>query len=220
MWDHCVTVLDDKLYVFGGDDLNAVVGTNLFMVLDLHSLNWTHLGGTSDVAPIVRYPGLRRIASMWAVPVQKRLYLLYGHAARSKALKQGLPHGVGNDWTLDDMWSYDIVASKWTRERLRGNFPCPRTEMACAYNAELGRTVVYGGYNAFLPMFGDDGRPFVYSFLGDAFVFDPTTKNWQQVIVKDFPSYRAQSAFLVNDVTGIIYLFGGRMSTAAYSGLS
>lgn len=33
----------------------------------------------------------------------------------------------------DDFWSWDIKEGKWTRERMVGNTPCPRSEAACVY---------------------------------------------------------------------------------------
>ena len=32
-----------------------------------------------------------------------------------------------------DLWSWDIAAKKWTKERINGNPPCGRTEMAVTY---------------------------------------------------------------------------------------
>lgn len=210
--DHCVTTFDGKLYVFGGEDLNAIIGTNLFMVLDLRTLKWTYLGGTSDMVPNGRYPGPRRLASMWVVPEQKRLYLLYGSASRQAAMISGKQYGSQNDYTYDDMWSYDLAdpsAGQWTRERFRCNFPSPRTEMASIYNPTLGRTIVYGGYAAFLPASTEDGNHYAFAFFGETYAMNPATKIWQQAVVRGFPSYRAQSQFFVDDTTGKTYLFGG-----------
>ena len=48
---------------------------------------WEHLGGTSANVPCVRAPNLRTLATMWAVPEQRRLYMLGGNANRAAAHK-------------------------------------------------------------------------------------------------------------------------------------
>jgi len=50
---------------------------------------------------------------------------------------------------------------------------------------------------------------FGYAFLGDTFIFNPTTGIWQHVLVKGFPSYRAMSSIACDPDTGKVYLFGG-----------
>ncbi|KAH8108389.1 hypothetical protein DFH11DRAFT_1516950 [Phellopilus nigrolimitatus] len=206
-------ILEGKLYIFGGDDENTHLGTNIFMALDLTTLEWDHISGTSANVPKTREPNLRVLASMWAVPAQRRLYLIFGDANRSGALRARKRHGNQSDFTYDDFWSFDAASKTWYRERLRGSFPAPRTEMAAIYNPLLQRAIVYGGYNASMSSAMDDKSMFHFSFFGDAFVMDPETKMWQHVITKGFPSYRAMAALCCDPETGVTYLYGGYTNT-------
>ncbi|THH00776.1 hypothetical protein EW026_g1800 [Hermanssonia centrifuga] len=198
-------IIDGKLYIFGGADDITKLGCNTFMELDLATLKWEHTSGTSANVPCTREPNLRTLASMWAVPSQKKLYLFGGSATRSAAYQSRLAGGDPEDYTYEDFWSFDIPSRKWCRERWRGNFVCPRTEMASDYNPVLGRGIVYGGYNASM----DSATHFGFAFYGDTFLFDPETKTWQHVIAKGFPSYRALASMISDPDTGITYLYGG-----------
>lgn len=225
----CTAIVDGTLYIFSGDDAVTRLGCNVFMSLPLPAPGvvpmrekpvWTHLGGTSANVPCVRTPNLRTLATMWAVPAQRRLYVLGGNANRAAAHQKRLPGGNAEDFTYEDFWSFDCVGRTWTRERWRGSYPSPRTEMAGAWNGKLGaggRGIVYGGYNASLqsamPM--DNGQDGVcgFTFFGDSFLFDPETKLWEHVIAKGFPSYRAQASMAVDEDTGFTYLYGGKHTT-------
>ena len=84
--EYCAEVLEDTLYVFGGDDGNTNLGTNILLALDLTTFVWDHISGTSDHVPRAFEPNVRRHAHMWAVPEQRRLYVLYGEAGLLVAL--------------------------------------------------------------------------------------------------------------------------------------
>lgn len=205
----CAVVLEDKLYVFGGDDNNVSLGTNILTVLDLKTNIWEHVSGTSENEPRAFEPNLRRQAQAWAVPEQRRFYVLFGNAGRLNAMIAHKKWGFQNDYTYDDMWSYDIVESKWRRERLRGNHPSPRTEASAIYNPTLKRAIVYGGYNSSTATAVDAQTVYSYSFYGDTFIFDPETKLWKHVLTRGFPSYRAMAQFAIDPRTGKTYLYGG-----------
>lgn len=214
--EYALEIVDGKLYVFGGDDGKTSLGTNIFMQLDLATFWWTYLGGTSECVPTVRFPDLRRFPSSWVVPAQKRIYILYGNVGRQAASLGGHPQGSMNDYTNEDLWSYDVTEQTWRRERLRGNFPSPRTEMACAYHPTLGRTLVYGGYNASMTTsLADMDKAFYFAFFGETYLLDPETQIWQHVLTRGFPSYRAQSSFLVDEATGKTYLYGGALLSSS-----
>lgn len=76
----CSAVVDGRLYIFGGDDGITLLGCNTLMALDLKTLRWEHISGTSANVPCTHEPNLRMLASMWAVPEQRKLYLLGGNA--------------------------------------------------------------------------------------------------------------------------------------------
>ncbi|EJD48563.1 hypothetical protein AURDEDRAFT_150965, partial [Auricularia subglabra TFB-10046 SS5] len=209
--------MDGVLYVFGGLDGNEVLGNNIFMALDLNTLRWTHLSGTSAHRPKNFEPNLRTNAALWAVPSERKLFLLYGNAERPAAYLKRSPHGSSMDWAYSDFWSFAVDSHTWTRERLRGNFASPRAEMADVYSPALGRAVVYGGYHGSLITFDSNSSRnllgaetmFHYSYFGDTLLFDPETRKWQLVLVKGFPSYRAASTLMCDPDDGKIYLFGG-----------
>ncbi|KAF9065818.1 hypothetical protein BDP27DRAFT_1384447 [Rhodocollybia butyracea] len=173
-------ILDGKLYVFGGDDGKNPLGHNIFVVLDLSTNRWEHISGTSTHRPQSFEPNLRSLSSMWAAPRQRKIYILYGSANRTKARHRSAPGGGEDDYTYDDFWSYHVDDKKWERE-----------------------PVVYGGYHGSLPTLettpGHQKQSYTFSFFGDTF----------HVLVRGFPSYRAMSTFANDPDTGKIYLSGG-----------
>jgi hypothetical protein len=55
-----------KFYVFGGAHFTSAVGTTLFMCLDLATMEWERLSGTTDPLKADHAaPGPRRHPSMW-----------------------------------------------------------------------------------------------------------------------------------------------------------
>jgi len=212
-------ILDGKLYVFGGDDGDVALGMNVLMALDLKKKVWDHISGTSDHKPQIYEPNLRMLCGFFAVPELKKLYVLYGTANRTAASDRRQPGGGLHDYTYDDFWTFDLVTRKWQRERLRGNFPSPRTEFSYAYIPSMKRVIVYGGYHGSLTtvdtgpgVIGTGPTQFPFSYFGDTFIYDPFTNVWKQGIVKGFPSYRAMSSILYDPGHEKILLFGGTSS--------
>ncbi|EJD48555.1 hypothetical protein AURDEDRAFT_60834 [Auricularia subglabra TFB-10046 SS5] len=190
------------------------------MALDLSTYSWTHISGISEPDPKLGEPDFRTDPAMWAVPSERRIYILQGSARRGNAYLRKDPLGYINDHTYGDLWSYHVDEREWRREKLRGNYASPRTEMAYCWAPSLQRAVVYGGYNASMPTMDDSKAPtsvspllpgsmFQYAYFGDAFLFDPVTRLWQHVLVKGFPSYRAGSSFVCDPDDGKLYMFGG-----------
>jgi hypothetical protein len=124
-----------KLYVFGGKHGTTNIGCNLFMELDLETKAWRRLSGHVMPPPNNDYalPGPRKAAASWITKDKNRFYLLFGQCDRNGAYLKNEPHGDEDAYQFEDMWSWDITTEKWRRERLAGNPPCPRTEMACSY---------------------------------------------------------------------------------------
>jgi hypothetical protein len=132
--DSTQQIVHGKLYVFGGTHGTTSIGCNLFMELDLDSRKWKRLSGT--VMPITAdysCPGPRKTPSSWIDKAGERIYLVFGECDREGAEHTGEPHGADCGYPYGDFWSWNIKEGKWRRERVVGNPPCPRSEVACTY---------------------------------------------------------------------------------------
>ena len=137
--DYSVCVVKDKLYLFGGTHGLCHLGTNLLLELDLKTYIWRPLSGHGNHAtlkPDWKVPGPRRHGVIWAdtkVEGSERIYLLFGEADRQASKMHGEPHASHESFGYSDFWSWDIHGQSWRRERLRGNPPSARSEMAYTY---------------------------------------------------------------------------------------
>lgn len=224
--DSTQEVVGDILYLFGGTHGECIIGTNLFVQLDLKTMEWTRLSGTLRPGEIADYscPGPRKTPSSWVDRDQERIYLIFGECDRSAGIAKGDRHAAEHGYAYEDFWSWDIKAKEWRMERLVGNVPCPRSEAACTYNPKMDKTVIFGGYNPTLPtQFGNNFFPF--SYYADTFmyfpppppstrsIFPPSSGKWKHVLTPGFPTYRAQSQLHTDPATGKMYLFGGYVNT-------
>ncbi|KAJ7809118.1 hypothetical protein B0H14DRAFT_3760132 [Mycena olivaceomarginata] len=216
---HCVR---GKIYVFGGSHSLSAVGCTLLMELDLASQTWTRLSGTAQ-PKVASYagPGPRRLACSWIGKDQNTLFVLYGVADRGAAGLQNQIHGALNSYAHDDLWGWDIAAGAWTRRRLVGNTPSPRSEMACTYNAKLDKVITFGGYSPTAPSHfpSADQSVYMFSYYGDTFMFGTDTDSpnasasWKHVLTRGFPTYRAQPHLVADPATGRTFLFGGYVNS-------
>lgn len=215
--DYSMQIVRGRLYVFGGSTKNCKMGCNFFAVLNLATRVWEHLSGAPGL-PAADYdcPGPRKYLGSWVDEKDERIYVLQGMAdlAASKMFNQ--PHAADHSYGYDDLWSWDIKGRRWRRERLVGNAPCPRTEMACTFNPRLNATLVYGGYNPGIPtLFESMGICFSFTYFADTYILNHSSSKpvWKQVLTQGFPTYRAQSTLLTDPDTGRMYLFGGYTNT-------
>ena len=207
--EYCAEIFDGKLHIFGGwggsdsDTETISIGMNLHMCLDLRTLKWTKLGGTNDPQKhIPGMPTLRKACGSWVAPHEKKMYILHGIACRPESAIGYFNH------QYEDAWSYSFATQIWARERLRGNFPAARCNMACVYHPALDQVLVFGGSNVRLPT----QHPRMMSFMtyfADTFILDMKTKIWKQVLTRDFPHHRMSAHMNVDVDTGRIYLYGG-----------
>jgi hypothetical protein len=133
--DNTMQVLGDKLYVFGGGHRTTRMGCNLFMELDLSTRKWRRLSGTVRVTEHGDYscPGPRKTPASWVSADKTRIYILFGIFDREMAHMNNEIHGEDVPFGCSDFWSWNIKDETWRQERLAGNPPCSRTEMAYAY---------------------------------------------------------------------------------------
>ncbi|KAJ7088234.1 hypothetical protein C8R43DRAFT_298122 [Mycena crocata] len=231
--DATMQIAHGKLYVFGGSHGTTVVGCNLFMELDLTTRKWRRLTGYVRSPQHADYscPGPRKSASSWVSTDKKRIFVMFGQADREGGKMHSELHIHGTSaFGYEDMWSWSIEDARWRRERMSGNPPCSRTEMASAYNEKLKKTIIFGGYQPRLPTFViEQGKQFDYSYFADTFVYDMTPQapsadspsqeptlsapKWKQVLTHGFPTYRCQAQLACDPDTGRTYLFGGWTNT-------
>ncbi|KAJ7938850.1 hypothetical protein B0H13DRAFT_1941551 [Mycena leptocephala] len=190
--------------------------------LDVVRRTWIQLSGDA-VPKTTTYegPGPRRLACSW-VGKDNMIFVLYGEANRAGALigpnqRADKIHGAPHSFSYEDLWGWDIATRCWTRQRLVGNIPCPRSEMACTYNAALDKGIIFGGYAPSAPSQLDatDRTGSMFTYYADTFVYglDGTTgAAWKHVLTHGFPTYRAQSQFMADPATGRTFLFGGYVS--------
>jgi hypothetical protein len=133
--DSAQQITRGRLFVFGGAHKSTSIGCNLFMELNLETKIWRRLSGYVMAPTNNDYscPGPRKSAGSWVSKDKDRFYLLFGQCDRQGAGLKAEPHGGSSAYPFEDMWSWDLNSEKWRRERLSGNPPCPRTEMACTY---------------------------------------------------------------------------------------
>lgn len=137
--DYISFVVDGKMYVFGGTCKRAV-GSNLFAVLDIEKKTWTRLSGTTDSEPLLPQfdvPGVRKQFAGWVDGKGEKIYVMYGMADRQAAELKSQEFASADGFAYDDCWSWDIAKKVWRRERVAGNFPCPRAEMSFCYVSNL-----------------------------------------------------------------------------------
>ncbi|KDR73274.1 hypothetical protein GALMADRAFT_72626 [Galerina marginata CBS 339.88] len=225
-----MTCLGGRLYVFGGHGLDNTQGSDLFLELDIARRQWRRLSGSPRLSGAsLDSPGPRVSALSWVVPELSKVFLAFGHvnriATRVLAPSESERRG-GFNYPYDDLWSWDIRREQWTQERIRGNTPGPRSEMAAVYSLKLKKLITFGGYNPAAPHWnGAQITPF--SYLADTFVCDiitavavdqPPTDDQgkclegmecRQVLTRGFPTYRARASLFEDPVSGKIYLFSG-----------
>lgn len=132
--DYAMHVADGRMYVFGGSAKDAKMGCNLLAVLDLSTKKWQHLSGIADMPDAnPDEPGPRKYVASWVDKTNENIYLLQGMADRAASEMFHQAHAAHDSHGYDDFWSWNIKERKWRREKMGGNVPCPRTEMACTY---------------------------------------------------------------------------------------
>lgn len=100
-----ISLLDHNMYVFGGDIQGKPEGSDVFMVLDLKSLQWRYLGDSSVFKRSnhigKHWPPPRHKAGCWIVPQEKRFYLMYGTRSYERPLKRNNKKSPYDPYTPD-----------------------------------------------------------------------------------------------------------------------
>jgi len=101
--DYAIQMVDGKLYVFGGSNDKAALGSNLFIVLDIEKRQWEKLSGTVEPKADNKCPGPRHCATSWVDEFDGRIMLMYGEADRQSAKIAGQPNAGYNGYGYDDL---------------------------------------------------------------------------------------------------------------------
>ncbi|KAJ6517449.1 hypothetical protein C8R47DRAFT_1000441 [Mycena vitilis] len=218
LMEYTAQCVGDRLFVFGGIHRESVVGTDLFMELHIPSRKWRRLSGSAVPVPSTVSPAPREQCHSWVGQDKSRIFVMFGEADRQAAMLNKQTHGGFYSYAYADLWSWDIKAEVWTRERLHGNVPSPRSEMACTYNPVLDRVILFGGYSPAVPTWFDDMNDTVtYSYYADTFTASTHVNGfpdrWHQVLTRGFPTYRAMASLVTDTKTGKTFLFGGYKNT-------
>ncbi|KAJ7805437.1 hypothetical protein B0H13DRAFT_1670419 [Mycena leptocephala] len=214
--EYTAQCVGDRLYIFGGIHGGSVIGTDLLMELHIPSRKWRRLSGSGVPRPCASSPGPRERCHSWVGKDKARIFFMFGQSDRptTEHIQQAHYGPPFYSHAYADLWSWDINAEQWRRERLCGNVPSSRSEMACTYNPILDKVIVFGGYSPKVPTWLEDLDDIVtYSYYADTFIADAGADGspgpWKQILTRGFPTYRAQSALVTDTRTGKIFLFSG-----------
>ncbi|SJK99591.1 uncharacterized protein ARMOST_02899 [Armillaria ostoyae] len=229
--DACMEIADGKLYVFGGTHNDNKVGCNLLVALDLETKKWRRLGGHLHPKADPLAPDPRKTAMSWVNKEQDRLFILGGEANRPAATR-GDPVYANDSFIFENMWSWHIPTEKWRRERMSGNLPSARSEVAHAFNPVLNKFLLFGGYSTGQDTIvlsdepGGRAMSFKFTYFADTFMYDPVpvtgnpdatptmkAPKWKHVLTRGFPTYRCQANLIVDPDNGKTYMFGGYTNT-------
>ncbi|KAK0476494.1 hypothetical protein IW261DRAFT_1642290 [Armillaria novae-zelandiae] len=229
--DACVEIADGKLYVFGGTHNDNQVGCNLLVALDFETKKWRRLAGHLHPKADPLAPDPRKTAMCWVNKEQDRLFILGGEANRPAATR-GDPVYANDSFIFENMWSWHIPTGKWRRERMSGNLPSARSEVAHAFNPVLNKFLLFGRYSTGQDTIvlsdepGGRGVSFSFTYFADTFMYDPApvtgnpdatptmkAPKWKHVLTRGFPTYRCQANLIIDPDNGKTYMFGGYTNT-------
>jgi hypothetical protein len=161
---HCSAELNDKFYVFGGEDDVHRTSLNDLYCLDVKTLSWKWMVSQNDI-----YPKKRRYASL--VSVNNQLYLFGGRDEEQR---------------MNEMWEYDISLENWTLLKTIGDIPRPIT---CPTPVVQGHSIFYFGGNL-----NGESTNLLYEFhiptskwtLIETFGDIPTCRYWNSAVSSEF----------------------------------
>jgi Galactose oxidase, central domain len=219
--EYTMQLVEGRIYVFGGCSAGFNPSSDLLVMLDIASQQWTKLSGTVKPRPDHFRPGPRSFPVSWVNKRQDTIFVMSGGTDLARP---------GDSYNYDDVWSWNIPDRRWRREKMTGNTPCSRTEMACTYvsvlreyyprrliavkNPTLDKVILFGGYSSVFPtLWADESYIDGFAYYGDTFISYPTSSDsplkWKHILTRGFPSYRAQAQLVSDPVTGKTFLFGG-----------
>jgi hypothetical protein len=153
---------------------------------------WEHVSGDrghtwTELEPNGALPPARYYHSM-----------VYDSARGQVVLFGGFVSDVyGNEYMLNDTWSYDSVANTWTEQHPGGAIPSARVNFDLVYDSASGRVILFGGRDA-------------SACLNDTWSYDPAANTWTELHpTGQLPLARQGHAMVYDPVTERVILFGG-----------
>ncbi|KAJ7580203.1 hypothetical protein C8J56DRAFT_1058512 [Mycena floridula] len=94
--DGALVMVQQKMYIFGGVSKTMALGCDLFISLDLETLEWEKLSGKANGVqePTWDHPGPRRNSAMWVNKDGTQIHLLFGEADRNTAKRENEAFGA------------------------------------------------------------------------------------------------------------------------------
>lgn len=150
----------------------------------LATATWEKLAPEGDL-PVARLGG-----SLVYIPTGDQLLLFGGWDGGSEY--------------LNDLWSYDVAASLWSRLEIEGEAPPARASQAAAYDPVSDKLIMFGGY---------DGG----TYYGDAWAYDLAGQTWTALAsAGGSPSPRYGHSLVYDPESKKMILFGGYGGTVQY----
>ena len=137
-YGHTATVVDYKIYIFGGRGPSGLLYNDLWC-LDVETWKWTLMPSTTA-------PPLARA----------------GHSAAAVGNKLAFFGGWDGSAVFNDLWVYDIAGRTWLKPKVRGMLPRPRHGHSMVLTP-AGRLIVFGGWaqsDKGVPQYLNDTRVF------------------------------------------------------------
>jgi len=159
-YGHASTVIDTKIYIFGGKGEHGLLYNDLWC-LDIEQWTWELLSTTS--AP----PSPRLGHSM--VAVSGKLVVTFGWDSKID--------------TYNDVWVYSLSQQCWLRPKINGQIPEKRYGAICLFDERAARLIVYGGAT-----YDNEGKPSYLKDTRELELRTMTWKLSQ--VSGDFPSSR------------------------------
>ncbi len=172
-----------RVLLFGGSGGDGKGLTDLW-AYDLARNAWTQL------TPDGQGPSARAVHSAVWDPVQGQM-LVYG----------GAPESSG---ALDDLWSYQPTANRWTRLAPTGAVPAARSRQSAVWDAGNRQMLVFGGYAA------TEGGGGIGGYSNELWSYNPTTNAWSRAATTGvLPPARARHTATWDPEGAQMIIFGG-----------
>ena len=109
-----------------------------------------------------------------------------------------ISHGFTNSGRFDDTWAFDLAGQSWTEVSASDARPIKRCLHRCAFDPETNSLLLFGGQSNVTPI------------LGDLWSYDPSRKEWTELLPEgETPMPRFLSSMVRDQNSKRLLLFGG-----------